>query len=85
MSACPSQTFSNFTPEQFASLEQKAQGAGVPIQGNTGTASSFGGQFVWNYDPAVQQLTITVTQTPFLMNCESVNARIKSLVEGILA
>ena len=85
MSACPPQTFSNFTPQQFASLEKKAQGAGIPIQGNTGIASTFGGQFNWTYDPAAQQLKITVTQTPFLMNCESVNARIKAMVEGIPA
>jgi hypothetical protein len=85
MSACPSQTFPNVTPEHFATIEKKAQGAGVPIQGNAGTASSFGGEFTWTYDPAASQLTITVTQTPFLMNCESVNGRIKSLVESILA
>jgi hypothetical protein len=85
MSACPSQTFLKITPEQFASLEKKAQGAGVPIQGNSGGASKFGGHFTWNYDPAAQHLTITVTETPFLMNCESVNARIKSLVEAIPA
>jgi hypothetical protein len=85
MAACPPQTFSGLTPEEFASLEKKAQGAGVPIQGNAGTASSFGGQFAWTYDPAARQLTITVTQAPFLMNCESVNSRIKTLVEGINA
>jgi hypothetical protein len=85
MSACPSQTFSNVTPDQFASLEKKAQDSGVPIQGNSGTASKFGGHFTWNYDPATQQLTITVTQTPFLMNCESVNARISSLVQNSIA
>jgi hypothetical protein len=85
MSACPSQTFSNITLGQFANLEKKAQAAGIPIQGDSGAASKFGGHFTWNYDPAAQQLTITVTETPFLMNCESVNARIKALVEGIPA
>jgi hypothetical protein len=85
MSPCPSQTFSNVTPEHFATIEKKAQSAGVPIQGNSGTASSFGGQFAWTYDPAARQLTITVTQTPFLLNCESVNTRISALVAGILA
>ncbi|MGA9668695.1 MAG: hypothetical protein WBQ94_05770 [Terracidiphilus sp.] len=80
MPACPAQTFSNITPERFASLEKQAQASGVPIQGNNGTGSKFGGQFAWNYDPATLELTITVTQTPFLMGCESVNARIAALV-----
>jgi hypothetical protein len=80
MSACPAQTFSNITPEKFASLETQAQASGVPIQGNSGSASKFGGQFAWNYDPATLELTITVTQPPFLMSCESVNARISALV-----
>jgi hypothetical protein len=85
MSACPSQTFANVTPPQFANLEKKAQESGVPIKGNSGSASTFGGHFTWNYDPATQELTITVTQPPFLMNCESVNAKISSLVANITA
>jgi hypothetical protein len=85
MSACPSQTFSNVTPQQFASLEQKAQDSGVPIQGNNGAASKFGGHFAWNYDPAALELTITVTEPPFLMNCDGVTARIRALVENTLA
>jgi hypothetical protein len=85
MSACPSQTFANVTPEQFASIEKKAQESGVPIVGNSGAASKLGGHFTWIYDPATQELTITVTEPPFLMNCESVNARISSLVQSIIA
>jgi hypothetical protein len=85
MPACPSQTFAHFTPQQFASLERKAQASGIPIKGNTGSGSTLGGQFTWNYDPSAQQLTITVLQPPFLMNCESATARIKAMVEGISA
>ncbi len=85
MSACPAQSFANVAPEQFAVLQKKAQASGIPLNGNSGTASSFGGQFEWHYDPATRALTITVTQPPFLMNCESVNARIGALVQGVLA
>lgn len=85
MSACPSQSFANVAPEQFALLQQKAQGSGIAINGNSGTASSFGGKFEWNYDPTTLALTITVTSTPFLMSCESVNTRIGALVQEVLA
>jgi hypothetical protein len=85
MSACPAQCFANVTPEQFAILQKKAQASGIPLEGNSGTASSFGGRFEWEYDPAKLAFTITVIQPPFLMNCESVNARIGALVQGVLA
>ncbi|MGA2649716.1 MAG: hypothetical protein ABSF28_04310 [Terracidiphilus sp.] len=85
MSACPAQSFANVAPNQFALLQQKAQASGIPLEGNSGAASSFGGKFEWNYDPATQALTITVASPPFLMNCESVNARIGALVRGVLA
>jgi len=85
MSVCPAQSFANVAPEQFAALQKKAQASGIPLDGNSGTASSFGGQFEWNYDPATRALTITVTKPPFLMNCESVNARIGALVQSTLA
>ena len=85
MSACPSQTFANVTPEQFATMQQKAQASGIPIEGNSGTASKFGGHFQWNYDPTTQSLTITVTSPPFLMSCDSVNARISALMQEVLA
>jgi hypothetical protein len=83
MPACPAQVFSNITPEKFVSLEKQAQASGIPIEGNSGSASKFGGQFTWNYDPVTLQLTIAVTQPPFLMSCESVNARISALVTNL--
>jgi hypothetical protein len=85
MSACPAQSFANVTPEQFAALQKKAQSSGIPLNGNSGNASSLGGKFEWSYDPTTLALTITVTSPPFLMNCESVNARISALVRDVLA
>jgi hypothetical protein len=83
MSACPTLTFSNVTPEKYALLVKKAQESGVPLHGNSGTGSSFGGHFEWNYDPTTLVLTITVTKTPFLMSCESVNARIMAMAASL--
>jgi hypothetical protein len=85
MSACPSQTFANVTPDQFAAMQQKAQASGIPLEGNSGTASKFGGKFEWNYDPATQTLTITVTSPPFLTSCETVNEKISTMMQQVLA
>src|ERR1019366_10283479 len=75
LAACPAQTFSNITAEQYANLVKEAQTAGVPIDGHCGTASKLGGNFSWKYDHATLELTITVNNPPFLMSCESVNQR----------
>jgi hypothetical protein len=85
MPPCPPQAFSNITPKQFAVLAKKAREQGLPLQGNSGTGSSFGGQFSWNYDPETLELKIAVIQPPVFLTCESVSARISAVVEGVIA
>ena len=36
------QVFSGITPEQYASLQQKAQANGISLSGNSGKATKFG-------------------------------------------
>jgi len=55
------------------------------MDGNSGIASSFGGSFEWNYDPATLAFAITVIKPPFAMNCESANARIGAMVRSVVA
>ncbi|MGA2217304.1 MAG: hypothetical protein ABSG51_04410 [Terracidiphilus sp.] len=85
MPPCPPQAFSNITPKQFTALAQKAREQGLPFQGNSGTGSSFGGQFSWNYNPATLELKISVTQPPVFLTCESVSARISAVVQSVVA
>ena len=79
------QVFSGITPEQYASLLQKAQANGFDLSGNSGTASKFGVQVVWNYSPDEQQLTFQCLRTPFFMKPEDVNAKIEAMVKESLA
>ena len=64
---------------------EKAFTSGIRLDGNSGTASSFGGSFEWNYDPATKAFTITINKPPMMMNCESANARISAMVQSVLA
>jgi hypothetical protein len=82
---CAPQVFSGITPEQYASLLQKAQAAGFALSGNSGTASKFGVEVAWNYSSGTQELTFQCLRTPFFMKAEDVDAKIKSLVKGSLA
>jgi hypothetical protein len=55
------------------------------MDSNSGIASSFGGSFEWNYDPATLAFTITIIKPPMMMNCESAIARISAMVRGVVA
>ena len=78
------QVFTGVTPEQFARLVVKARGAGIDLDGNSGTASKFGVEVAWNYEPDKQQLTIQCVKTPIFLNAADVDARIQSLVRESL-
>ena len=64
---------------------QKAQAGGLNLSGNSGTASKFGVDVAWNYDPAKQELTFQCLSVPFFMKTGDVNAKIEALVKQSLA
>lgn len=75
------QVFRGVSAAQFARLQQKAQGAGIEMEGNSGSASKFGAEVAWSYSPETQELSLQVLQAPFFMKKEDVEARMRSLVE----
>jgi hypothetical protein len=77
----PPQVFSNISPERYAILIQKASAAGINLTGNSGVASNFGVEVQWNYLPEIRELTFQVLNTPFFLSAESVEKRIKAVVE----
>lgn len=85
MGQCAAQVFQNITPEQFATLIDKANAAGITITGNSGSASKLGIDVSWNYDPEVQQLNIQCTHVPFFVSCNDVNLKIQGLVRDSLS
>jgi hypothetical protein len=84
MGQCNAQVFPNITPAQFEILMEKAHAGGIEISGNSGTASKFGIDVGWNYDPESQQLTIQATHVPFFVSCNDINLKIQKLVESSL-
>lgn len=75
------QVFSNITPAQYEILIQKANDAGLGLTGNSGTASKFGVDVAWDYSPEKSRLTIQCLSAPFFMNSDTVNAKIRGLVQ----
>jgi hypothetical protein len=85
MAECAPQVFSGITPDQYASLLQRAKSNGFDMSGNSGTASKFGVEVAWHYEPAARELTFQCLRTPFFMKPEDVNAKIEALVKESLA
>ncbi len=79
------QVFHNISPEQYGALIKKAAAAGINITGNSGTTSNFGVEVKWDYSPERRELTFQVLHTPFFMSAESVDARIKAVVEETIS
>ena len=82
MAGCPSQTFTGITPAIKAFLESKGAAAGLPISGDTGSATTMGVTIQWNYDPTAETLTITCTDAPFFVPCHTVHSKVTELVES---
>lgn len=85
MSPSAPQTFKGITPEKYAQLTQKARGAGLEMEGNSGSAGKFGVEVAWNYVPEAQELTLQTVRTPFFMSVAQVDAKIRDLVHQSLA
>lgn len=85
MSPSAPQTFDGISPDRYARLAEKARSAGIPMDGNSGSATKFGVEITWSYSPETQQLTIQCLRAPFFMKSHEVDARIRTLVQQTLA
>ena len=85
MGACPSQVFSGVTPAAWDSVKGKAAGAGLAMSADSGTLSKSGFTIDWNYDASEGSLTVTCTKAPFFLKCETVNAKIKEVIDKQIA
>jgi hypothetical protein len=73
--------FTPISPEQYETLLQKANDAGLALEGNSGTASRLGVEVAWEYAPESLRLTIQCLSAPFFMNSDTVNKKIRALVQ----
>lgn len=85
MPACPPQRFDDVSPQGWERLKESAAAAGISLGSDAGTVSKSGFTVEWSYDSADRSLTITCTKAPFFLKCETVNAKIRDLIEKQLA
>lgn len=85
MAASKPHVFKNVTPEKYELLIERARGAGIEMQDNSGSASKFGVEIAWHYAPDTQELTLQCMKAPFFMSASEVDSKIESLVGQVLA
>lgn len=85
MSEHAPRVFSGIAPDRFAALCEKAKAAGIDLDGNSGTASKYGVEVRWDYDPATCQLVLECLKTPFFVSADDVYGRLNTLVQQSLA
>jgi hypothetical protein len=74
------QTYKGITPDQYAKLTQKAKGAGINMEGNSGSAGKFGVEVEWRYSPETCELTFQCLKTPVFLSAADVDAKLRDLV-----
>lgn len=79
------QVFQGIEPWQYAKLIEKARAAGIDLAGNSGTASKYGVDVAWSYEPESRELQIHCLKAPFFVSVADVNAKIRALVESAVA
>jgi hypothetical protein len=82
MPGCPPFTLTGVTPEVWNALTARAQGAAIPITGDSGTARSQGVTAEYRRDPEANTVTVTVTEMPILTDCATVQAVLREVVRS---
>jgi hypothetical protein len=87
MPACEEQGFSGVTSEHFASFAAKAESLGMPGLGgqqHSGQATESGVTIRWEFNQKAGTLKVQCTETPMLLPCGLINAKIKEAVTSVL-
>jgi hypothetical protein len=82
MPGCPPFTLTGVTPEVWSCLTARAQGAAIPITGDSGTVRSQGVTAEYRRDPAANTVTVTVLEMPILTDCATVQAVLREVVRS---
>jgi hypothetical protein len=75
------QVFSGITLNHYAKLTEKARANGIAMNGNSGSASKYGVELEWNYEPEAQQLTVKCLRTPVFVSVATVYSQLREMVE----
>ena len=84
MSACAMLVYNNVRSEVWQCIKNAVARQGFQIASDNDSASAQGFTVHWDYDSAVETLSIQCTDSPFLVPCSVINAKFDELVEACL-
>jgi hypothetical protein len=82
MPGCAPFTLTGITPDVWDRLKALAEGARIPVVGDSGSATTQGVTADYHRDAEAGTLTITVRQMPILTDCETVQAVLREVVRS---
>ena len=82
MPGCPPFTLTGITPDVWNCLKAMAEGARIPVAGDSGSATTQGVTADYRRDAEANTLTITVTAMPILTDCETIQAVLREVVRS---
>jgi hypothetical protein len=82
MASCEELVFTAVGRSHFDCIVTKAQSAGIPISGDEGQAGRNGFTVRWAFAEHESTLRIQCVDSPILVPCSVISAKLVSLVEG---
>jgi hypothetical protein len=82
MGSCEELIFTAVNRPHFDCIVIKAQSAGIPISGDEGEAGRNGFTVRWAFAESDSTLRIQCVDSPMLVPCSVISAKLVSLVEG---
>jgi hypothetical protein len=82
MGACEELVFSAVDRPHFDRIVRQAQSAGIPISGDAGQAGRNGFTVRWTFAERDNTLRIQCVDSPIVVPCSVISARLVSLVES---
>jgi len=81
--ACGPLTFPAINSKKWACIRGGVyKRYGFRVDKNSGSTSKDGFSFTWNYDPGAETLTVTCTDKPSSIGCDTIKYRVQDIVNG---
>lgn len=81
--ACGPLNFSAVNSKKWACIRDSVyKKYGFRVGKNSGSTSKYGFSFTWNYDPRAETLTVTCTDKPSSIGCDTIKDRAQDIVNG---
>jgi hypothetical protein len=84
MAACAMLSYNGVSPEAWQTIQNATSQYGISVETDSGTAAKEGFTITWNYERQAGNLSIQCINSPWFINCSTINSHINDAVEACL-